>query len=190
MAFEFFETGIPDLTVIAPHQFNDERGAYVKYFEENAFLEKRLPVNFSEITDIVSRKGALRGLHYQDNPSQGKLIHVARGAVFDVALDLREESPSFGKYETFYLYGNQYKAVYIPERFAHGFLVLEDDTVFSYQCAGKYVPENCGGIIWNDKTLNIQWPIEKVSSPLILSEKDQKLQTFDQYRKNREGKKA
>jgi dTDP-4-dehydrorhamnose 3,5-epimerase len=183
MAFSFFETSISDLTIIMPHQFQDERGYYVKYFEKDEYERKGLPTNFSESSEIISCKGTLRGLHYQNNPSQGKLIHVVTGSIFDVSLDLRRNSATFGKYECFILRGNENKAIYIPENFAHGFLVLEDDTIFSYQCTGKYVPENCGGIIWNDKILNIHWPEEKVDLPLIISNRDKSLQTFSQYRK-------
>jgi dTDP-4-dehydrorhamnose 3,5-epimerase len=186
MAFAFFETTISDLMIIMPHQFSDERGFYIKYFEKEEYDRIGLPIEFSESSEIISHKGVLRGLHYQNTPSQGKLIHVVAGSIFDVAVDLRKNSETFGKYECFLLKGNDKKAVYIPENFAHGFLALENGTAFSYQCTGKYVPENCDGIMWNDETINIRWPLEKVDK-IILSEKDQKLQTFAQYRKTISG---
>jgi dTDP-4-dehydrorhamnose 3,5-epimerase len=176
------ETGIKGLLVIKPHQFSDERGFYNKYFEKDIFKKLGLPSDFSEFSEILSRKGTIRGLHYQNNPSQGKLIHVVTGSLFDVSVDLRRNSETFGKYKYFILRGDQEQAVYIPENFAHGFLALEDNTIFSYQCIGKYVPENCGGIIWNDKELNIPWPLDIIDVPILISEKDKNLQTFDQYK--------
>jgi dTDP-4-dehydrorhamnose 3,5-epimerase len=182
MAFSFFETSISDLTIILPHQFRDERGCYTKYFEKNEYKKRGLPTDYSESSEIVSCKGTLRGLHYQNVPSQGKLIHVVIGSIFDVAVDLRKDSATFGKYECFVLRGNENKAVFIPENFAHGFLVLEDNTIFSYQSTGPYMPENNNGIIWNDDELGINWPLDELDSPLIVSEKDRKLQTFADYR--------
>jgi dTDP-4-dehydrorhamnose 3,5-epimerase len=183
MAFSFLETGISDLIIIVPHQFRDNRGCYTKYFEKEEYKKRGLFVDFSESSEILSYKGTLRGLHYQDNPSQGKLIHVVIGSIFDVAVDLRKDSATFGKYECFVLQGNENKAIYIPENFAHGFLVLEDKTIFSYQCTGKYVPENCDGIIWNDKELDIPWPVDVIGVPIRISEKDKILQTFKQFNK-------
>jgi dTDP-4-dehydrorhamnose 3,5-epimerase len=184
MAFSFFETDISDLVIIIPHQFRDKRGCYTKYFEKDEYKQRGLPIEFSEASEIVSCKGTLRGLHYQNNPSQGKLIHVVTGALFDVSVDLRKDSATFGKYEYFILRGNENKVIYVPEYFAHGFLVLEDNTIFSYQCTGKYIPENCGGIIWNDKELNIPWPFDAIGIPIKISEKDRSLQTFEQYKNN------
>jgi dTDP-4-dehydrorhamnose 3,5-epimerase len=120
----------------------------------------------------------LRGLHYQNVPSQERLVFIAMGSVFIVAVDLRKTSRTFGRHECFNLSAGQDKAVYIPGLFALGVLSLEENTVLCYNCTGDYLPEKCGGIIWNDRELNIPWPIDKLDSPLLLSEKDRKLQNF------------
>jgi dTDP-4-dehydrorhamnose 3,5-epimerase len=168
---------------ITPHCFDDERGSFYKYFERNVFEEHGIPADFTELNVMKSYKeGTLRGLHYQDTPSQARLFCVITGSVFYVVLDLRKDSNSFGKYECFYLSGDRPEAVYIPTNFAHGSLTLEDNTIVSYQSNGKYVPEKCSGIRWNDSILNIPWPIDTLDTPLILSEKDGKLQKFNEYK--------
>jgi dTDP-4-dehydrorhamnose 3,5-epimerase len=113
MVFSFFETSISDLMIIISHQFRDERGSYTKYFEKDEYKKKGVPIDFSESSEIVSYKGTLQGLHYQNNPSQGKLIHVVTGSLFDVSVDLRKDSSTFGKYEYFILRGNENKAIYM-----------------------------------------------------------------------------
>lgn len=180
MPFQIKKTRIDGLMIVSPHCSIDERGCYKKYYEESVFASFGLPVKYGESSDIISHKGVIRGLHYQTECSQGKLLHVIRGEIFDVALDLREQSKTFGQYEVFYLREQSDELLYIPEGFAHGFLALKENTVFSYQCTGKYVPKACGGIIWNDKKLNIPWPLNQVDS-IILSEKDKALQTFEEY---------
>jgi dTDP-4-dehydrorhamnose 3,5-epimerase len=180
MSLKFIETSISDLFIVVPHVYRDDRGFYVKYFDKASFASNNLPVDFSESSYISTYRGVLRGLHYQVNPAQGKLVHVVQGSVFDVAVDLKKDSDTFGKYISFYLSGDEYKAIYIPGGFAHGFLCLEDRTIFSYQSTGEYVPENSSGIIWNDEELNIEWPVGNI--PLVVSEKDNGLHSFDQYK--------
>jgi dTDP-4-dehydrorhamnose 3,5-epimerase len=182
MPFLFKKTDIEGLVIIEPHCSWDERGTYKKFFEENVFKENGLPTHFTESSDILSSKGVLRGLHFQTEWSQGKLIHVISGEIFDVVLDLRKDSTTFGHWEAFYLNAIDSKMLYIPENFAHGFLSLQANTVFSYQSTNKYVPTSCGGILWNDKDLMIPWPIDRVGQ-VILSEKDKCLQTFAEYKK-------
>lgn len=182
MSFIFNKTEIDDLISIMPHMFLDERGVYKKYYEKNIFAENGITCEFSESSDLHSKKGALRGLHYQMVESQAKLIHVISGTVFDVALDLRPNSKTFGQYHTELLKAEENKVVFIPEGFAHGFISLTDNTIFSYQCSGRYIPEVCGGIRWDDPVLNIPWPLEEYGiGQVIVTEKDKKWPTFMEY---------
>lgn len=185
MGFEFKETNIKGLFVITPHMYPDDRGLYKKYYEKNIYAEHGIKDDFIESSDLYSKKGALRGLHYQTVDSQAKLIHVISGTLFDVALDLRCDSDTFGKYHTELLKAEEQKVVYIPAGFAHGFISLEDNTVFSYQCSGKYIPEACGGILWNDPGLNIPWPLKEYGIKNVLATlKDSNWPTLSKYIKN------
>lgn len=186
MAFEFIKTRIPDLLQIKPHVALDNRGFYRKYYEKNIFAANGIYAEFTESSDIRSKKGVLRGLHYQTICSQAKLLHVISGSIYDVAVDLRTDSPYFGQWEAFHMTAEEHKALFIPEGFAHGFLALEENTVFTYQCSGKYVPEASGGIAWDDADLHIPWPLEKIDY-LIVSEKDQHNLSFEQYKQLENG---
>lgn len=182
MPFKFNKTEIDGLLVIEPHMYPDERGLYKKCYERNIFAENGITCEFTETSDLYSAKGALRGLHYQTEQSQAKLIHVVSGKLFDVALDLREDSPTFGKYHTELLCEEENKVVFIPEGFAHGFIALEDHTIFSYQCSGMYIPQACGGIRWDDSELNIPWPLQKYGiRKVIATDKDKTWPTFREY---------
>ena len=182
MAFIFHKTEMEGLLIIEPHMYPDERGLYKKCYEKNVFAKNGITCTFTETSDLYSTKGALRGLHYQTEQSQAKLIHVVAGALFDVALDLRENSPTFGQYHTEFLCAQENKVVFIPEGFAHGFIALEDNTVFSYQCSGAYIPQACGGIRWNDEQLNIPWPLEKFGiTKVITTEKDKMWPCLSEY---------
>lgn len=182
MPFEFTKTEIEGLLIIKPHMFPDDRGLYKKYYEKNIFAEQGIKCEFTESSDLYSQKGALRGLHYQTVDSQAKLIHVISGMLFDVALDLRPESDTFGQYHTELLKAEDQKVVFIPEGFAHGFISLADVTIFSYQCSGKYVPEACGGIRWDDPDLNIPWPLQENNiEHVIATEKDKTWPTLKEY---------
>lgn len=184
MAFTFHKSEIPDLLIIEPHIYPDDRGIYKKNYEKNVFKENGIDCDFVESSDLYSKKGALRGLHYQTEESQAKLIHVIKGTLFDVALDLREESPTFGKYHTELLNDKSCISVFIPAGFAHGFISLADDTVFSYQCSGRYIPEACGGIRWDDPDLNIPWPLKEYGiDKITATEKDKHWPTFTEYKK-------
>ena len=184
MSFEFLKTEIEGVMIIKSHTFFDDRGLYRKFYEKNVFLENGISCEFTESSDLYSKRGALRGLHYQTIDSQAKLIRVIFGELFDVALDLRENSPTFGKYHTELLKSGDNKAVFIPEGFAHGFISLSDDTIFSYQCSGKYVPEACGGIRWDDPQLNIPWPLYDYGiEEVIATEKDLNWPTINEYLK-------
>ena len=182
MPFEFHKTEIEGVLVITPHMYPDERGLYKKCYEKNAFFENGITCTFNETSDLYSQKGALRGLHYQTVDSQAKLIHVISGVLFDVALDLREDSITFGKYHTELLKAEDNKVIFIPEGFAHGFIALTDNTIFSYQCSGRYVPEACGGIRWDDPELSIPWPLKEYGvEKVIATEKDKNWPTLAEY---------
>lgn len=185
MPFEFKKTELEDLVVIQPHMYLDDRGLYKKHYEKNIFAENGITCSFTESSILYSKKGALRGLHYQTKDSQAKLIQVISGVIFDVALDLRENSETFGKYHTEILKAEENKVIFIPEGFAHGFISLTNDTVFSYQCSGSYVPSACGGIRWNDEELNIPWPLEEYGvERVIVTEKDMNWPTLAEYKLN------
>ena len=188
MPFEFIKTEIEGLQIIKPHQFPDIRGLYKKCYEKSIFAENGITCEFTECSDLYSKKGALRGLHYQTENSQAKLIHVISGTLFDVALDLRDNSPTYGKFHTELLKAEEHKVVFIPEGFAHGFIALEDNTIFSYQCSGKYTPEACGGILWNDPDLNINYPLKEYNiERVITTEKDASWDTLAEYTKKIRG---
>lgn len=184
MSFQFRRTDIEGIITIQPHLFSDDRGIYKKCYEKKTFAENGILCEFTENSDLYSKKGVLRGLHYQAKESQAKLIHVVKGILFDVALDLRKNSKTFGKCHVELLKDIEHKAVYIPEGFAHGFISLTDNTIFSYQCSGRYVPEACGGIRWNDPDLNIPWPLtEYAVKKVIATEKDKNWPTLAEYKK-------
>lgn len=175
--FMFEKTDIENLTWITPFCVPDERGYLTKSFEKTIFAEHGIDLTPWEELRSCSRKGVLRGLHFQRCHSQDKLVQVLHGAVFDVAVDLRQGSPTFGKWEGFYLDAENRKMLYIPKGFAHGFLALEENTLFSYLCGEQYDPESDGGIRWNDPQLNIRWPLDRVER-VIMSEKDAALPFF------------
>lgn len=184
MSFTFHETDISGLLIIEPHMFPDERGLYKKNYEKYIFAEHGITCEFTESSDLYSCKGALRGLHYQTEESQAKLIHVIKGALFDVAVDLRINSPTFGRYRAELLDETNQKVEFIPEGFAHGFIALSDNTIFSYQCSGRYIPKACGGIRWDDSTLNIPWPLKEYGiERVIATEKDMNWPTFEEYKR-------
>lgn len=182
MSFIFHKTEIEGLIVIEPHMFPDNRGLYKKYYEKIIYAKNGITCEFTESSELYSKKGALRGLHYQTVDSQAKLIHVISGVLFDVALDLREDSRTFGQYHAEILKSEDNKVVYIPEGFAHGFISLTDNTIFSYQCSGSYVPAACGGIRWDDPELNIQWPLKEYGvDNVIATDKDKNWPTLAEY---------
>lgn len=173
MAFEFFNTEFDGLVIIKPHKFEDFRGVYEKHYEANAYKENGLDLEFTESSDLYTNKGSIRGLHYQTVESQAKLVRVIKGKIFDVAVDMREGSKTYMQYFSIILDDKENLSVYIPEGFAHGFLALEDDTIFSYHCCGRYLPEFCSGLRWDDPKLGIDWPIEKYGiKEMLITDKD------------------
>ena len=176
-SFSFRSTSIIGLTMITPFLAPDERGFFSKPFEKRIFAEHGIKLSPYEELRSFSRKGVLRGLHFQREHSQDKLIQVLVGAVYDVAVDLRENSPTFGKWEGFELTAENHNLLYIPCGFAHGFLALVEGTLLSYLCGDCYDPTTDGGIIWNDPNIAVEWPLDRVER-VIVSEKDSVLPSF------------
>ncbi|SDK08308.1 dTDP-4-dehydrorhamnose 3,5-epimerase [Methylophilus rhizosphaerae] len=163
-------TSIPDVLVFEPKVFGDDRGFFYESFNENVFAEATgLRPSFVQDNHSKSAKNVLRGLHYQIQQPQGKLVRVTQGEVFDVAVDLRESSPTFGQWVGERLSAENKRMLWVPAGFAHGFLVLSDTAEFLYKTTDFYAPQHERCIRWNDSTLNIQWPIEEQPS---LSAKD------------------
>lgn len=172
MPFKFCRLNISDVVSIVTKSFSDERGFFLENFKESTFFENGLETKFIQDNFSHSVKGVLRGLHYQKNPkAQAKLVSVLRGEIFDVAVDIRKNSPTYGKWVGEILSGKNHKLLYIPEGFAHGFCVLSDEADVLYKVNQEYSPEHENGIIWNDPEINISWPISKP----LLHEKDSRL---------------
>ena len=168
------ETSIAGLVEIFPRVFQDDRGFFFESYNEELFKKLGLPTNFVQDNQSFSIKGVVRGLHFQNAPfAQGKLVRVISGRVLDVAVDIRPDSPTFGKHEVFELRSDTNNMAYIPEGFAHGFVALED-SVFSYKCTNVYTKGAESGLLWNDPDLGIDWGVENP----IVSEKDIILPTF------------
>jgi dTDP-4-dehydrorhamnose 3,5-epimerase len=153
-------TSIADLKIIEPHRFGDSRGWFAEVYNQSAFAAADLPTQFLQDNQSFSSKGVLRGLHYQLGKPQGKLVRVLSGHIWDVAVDLRPHSPDFGKWAGFHLRPDPLQLLWIPEGFAHGFLVLSETAEVLYKTTDFYHPAGERSILWNDPTLNISWPIE------------------------------
>ncbi len=179
--FKFIKTSIEGVYIIEPTVFGDERGYFMETYHAGEFKEAGLDFNFVQDNQSKSKKGVLRGLHFQYTRPQGKLVRVIKGEVFDVAVDLRNDSPTYGKWEGVVLSEENKKQFYIPEGFAHGFLVLSDEAEFTYKCTDFYDQGDEGGIIWNDPDINIDWPVNDIDE-INLSEKDKGLKTFKETR--------
>ena len=164
---------IEGLYVIEPTVFKDERGYFVETYNQNDMKEAGLDMVFVQDNQSMSTRGVLRGLHFQKQFPQGKVVRVVRGKVFDVAVDLRSDSKTYGKWFGVELSAENMKQFYIPEGFAHGFLVLSDEAEFCYKCTDFYHPGDEGGLAWNDPEIGVEWPLEE-GVDLIISEKDQK----------------
>ena len=174
--FKFIKTSIEGLFIIEPMVFGDDRGYFMETYHAEEFKEAGLDLTFVQDNQSKSKKGVLRGLHFQYTKPQGKLVRVLRGIVFDVAVDLRNNSPTYGKWEGIILSEENKKQFYVPEGFAHGFVVLSDEAEFTYKCTNFYDSEDEGGILWNDPSISIDWPID--IDEVILSEKDKKWDTL------------
>ena len=167
---------LPGLLHIEPTFFGDQRGYFLQTWQAREYGESGLPESFVQDNLSLSQKGTLRGLHYQKPNTQGKLVFVLKGEVWDIAVDLRLGSPTFGKWEAVTLKGEAHNQLYVPPGFAHGFCVISEEALFTYKCTDFYAPQNEHGIIWNDPDLGIPWPVKDP----ILSPKDAKYPRFGQ----------
>jgi dTDP-4-dehydrorhamnose 3,5-epimerase len=172
--FIFNETDLKGVYIIEPKVYGDNRGYFMETYNANDFKEAGLNMVFVQDNQSKSKKGVLRGLHFQIKYPQGKLVRVLSGSVFDVCVDIRKGSPTFGKWHGVILTGENKKQFYVPAGCAHGFLVLSDEAEFAYKCTDFYHPEDEGGIIWNDPAIGIEWPLEGIGE-VLLSDKDKKL---------------
>jgi dTDP-4-dehydrorhamnose 3,5-epimerase len=172
MSFTFTSCSIDGLIEIQPKIFGDSRGYFFESYSKRDFIDAGIDVSFVQDNQSVSEKGAIRGLHFQKNHPQGKLVRAIHGEVFDVAVDIRPASVTFGKWHSVILSGEKQNQFYIPPGFAHGFLSLSDTVIFAYKCTDFYYPEDECGIIWNDSFIGIEWP--DIGMEYILSEKDKK----------------
>ncbi|WP_375402029.1 dTDP-4-dehydrorhamnose 3,5-epimerase [uncultured Sphingomonas sp.] len=160
------ETDLPGVVVIEPRVFGDERGFFFESWNREAFADQGLPTNFVQDNHSRSQRGVLRGLHFQNPEPQGKLVRVAAGAVFDVAVDLRRSSPHFGRWTGVELSAANKRMLWVPEGFAHGFLCLQDDTDFLYKCTAPYRPQHDHSLRWDDPAIGIDWPLDGMAPSL------------------------
>lgn len=175
---EFSKTEIEGLVVITPNVFKDDRGYFFESYNKSVFQEQGITANFVQDNQSMSQQGVLRGLHFQKPPySQAKLVSVIKGSVLDVVVDIRGGSPTYGKYFSIVLSEENKKMLFVPEGFAHGFLTLESDTIFSYKCSNFYNKQSEDAILWNDSDLAINWDI---NNP-VLSNKDKIAKSFNDF---------
>ncbi len=175
---EIRETKLSGLIILEPKVFGDERGSFMETYNRETFARLGLDMTFVQDNESISAKGVLRGIHFQRPPfAQGKLVRVVSGRALDYAVDLRRNSPTYGQYACVELSGRNKRMMYLPEGFAHAFLSLEDDTVFNYKCTNFYNKQSEDGLLWSDKDLGIEWPVDNP----ILSEKDLRLGLFKDF---------
>lgn len=165
------ETSIADVKILEPKRFGDQRGFFMETFREQWFREQVADVGFVQDNHSKSAQGILRGLHYQLEQTQGKLVRVVAGEVYDVAVDLRESSATFGQWYGAYLTAENSRQMWVPPGFAHGFLVLSHEAEFLYKCTDYYHPESEQSLLWNDPAMAIEWPTDDLAE-VILSDKD------------------
>lgn len=169
--FRFVKTDIEGVIIVEPTAYGDNRGYFMETYQKEDFIAGGIDVDFVQDNQSMSTKGVLRGLHFQINYPQSKLVRCIRGEVYDVAVDLREGSPTYGKYVGVLLSAENKRQFFIPKNFAHGFLVLSDEAEFVYKVDDFYHPNDEGGLMWNDPTIGIDWPIPE-GMEIKLSEKD------------------
>ena len=174
---ELIKTSIEDLLILEPKVFEDDRGYFIESYKESFFKQSFPDIHFVQDNESKSSYGVLRGLHFQKPPfEQTKLVRVIQGEVLDVAVDLRKDSETFGKWESIILSGENKKQFLVPKGFAHGFIVLSDKAIFSYKVDNIYAPDYDSGIIYNDQDLNIDWRLPK--DDIVISQKDKSLSNF------------
>lgn len=181
--FTFEELDLKGAYLIKPFIAHDNRGCFIKDFSKEIFEENGIIHDLKEVFYTNSKKGVIRAIHFQRVKEQAKLVRCVSGKIYDVIVDLREESPTFGQWRGFYLSEENKEQLFIPEHFGHGYLVIEHSIV-SYKCSEKFYGDYDDGIMWNDPTIGIKWPLELVDNEVILSEKDIKLQSFKDFIKN------
>ncbi len=175
--FSCEKLGIDGVKFITPFYLEDDRGYFLKSVEKDIFAEWGMEVKIYETFETYSKKGVIRGLHFQTKDPQAKIVRAIKGEIRDVIVDLRKDSETFGKHLVVELSDINHNILWIPQGFAHGFEVISDDALVSYTCVGKYLNEYDTGIVWNDATLGIEW---KTVSPIV-SEKDKSLQSFEEF---------
>ena len=183
--FNFIQTEIADVFIIEPKLFGDARGYFMETYNEQDFVAAGITARFVQDNQSSSTKGVLRGLHFQKQHPQAKLVRVLSGEVFDVAVDIRPDSPTYGKWVGVNLSAENHRQFFVPKGFAHGFLVLSEQAEFAYKCDEFYYPEDEGGIIWNDPDIAIEWPLPEGVEP-ILSEKDKLNPTMTDFSETKE----
>lgn len=181
--FNFIKTEIDGMFIVESTVFGDDRGYFLETYHYDEFKKAGIDAVFVQDNQSKSKRGVLRGLHFQTKRPQGKLVRVIKGEVFDVGVDLRKNSPTFGKWVGAVLSDENKRQLYIPAGFAHGFLVLSDEAEFVYKCTDFYDPENEGGIIYNDPNININWPISD-DMEILLSQKDRALPSLKSFQNN------
>ena len=164
---KIIETEIPDVLIVEPKAFGDDRGFFLESFNRRAFSEAGLPTEFVQDNHSRSARGVLRGMHYQMQQTQGKLVRVTAGAVFDVAVDMRRNSPTFGRWVGVELNAENKRQLWVPEGFAHGFYTLSESADFQYKCTDYYAPEHERSLLWNDPEVGIEWPLATGGEPQL-----------------------
>jgi len=183
MSFEFNKLSIPEVVLITPGVYGDERGFFLESYRESEFRKNGIVSHFNQQNHSCSTRGVLRGLHYQLAPmAQGKLVRVAKGVVYDVAVDIRKGSPTYGKYVGATLSATNHAMLWVPPGFAHGFVALEDDTHFLYNVTNEYSPQHERGIRYDDPSIGIEWPIP--SAERTVSPRDLALPLFPESESN------
>lgn len=173
----YIKTAIPEVVLIEPKVYGDDRGFFMETWQERDFQENVADVSFVQDNHSKSSQGILRGLHYQIQNPQGKLVRVTQGSVFDVAVDMRKSSPTFGQWVGFELSEENHKMLWVPPGFAHGFYVNSNTAEFVYKCTDYYAPEHERSLLWNDPAIGIEWPLVNGQIP-VLSDKDSHGSTF------------
>ncbi|MBN2321632.1 MAG: dTDP-4-dehydrorhamnose 3,5-epimerase [Acidobacteria bacterium] len=181
-AFQFIETPLKDLLLIETEVFADSRGGFQETFRKDAFAQAGISVDFVQDNQSYSICNVLRGLHFQKRKPQGKLVRAVVGEIYDVAVDLRKNSNTYGQWYGAHLSRDNHRQLYLPPHFAHGFLTISQEAIVLYSCTDYYDGQDQEGICWNDPTLDIKWPLSGALP--ILSDKDAQNQTFAEYRKN------
>lgn len=184
--FTFSPTSIDGVVVVDTKAYGDERGSFMETYKRPDFVAGGIDADFVQDNQSSSVRGVLRGLHFQINHPQAKLVRVVEGEVFDVCVDLREGSPTFGRWEGVVLSAENRRQFFIPRGFAHGFYVLSESAVFAYKCDDVYHPNDEGGIRWDDERIGVEWPLLE-GRDIILSEKDRRHPSFSEYLEGRVG---